>query len=140
MRQRVFRRNLSVLSLILVIVLAPTSFGRSAPDFNQASQAQRQRRPFPPTQYIPSHDYDTKHIALNLRFDWEKEQAIGTETIDLSPLARNLKQVLLDAAFMSFASVKLANGTPLQYKFDEKNQKLDIALIELINRLMRYGW
>jgi aminopeptidase N len=128
MRQRVCRRNLSALSLILAIVLAPTSFGRPAPDFNEASQAQRQGRSFPPTQYIPSHGYDTKHIALDLRFDWEKQQAIGTETIDLSPLARNLQHVLLDAAFMNFASIKLASGTSLQYKFDETNQKLDISL------------
>ncbi|MDQ2976252.1 MAG: HEAT repeat domain-containing protein [Acidobacteriota bacterium] len=128
MRPRVFRRNPSALSLILVIVLAPTSFGRPAPDFNESSQVQRQGRSFPPTQYIPSHDYDTKHIALDLRFDWEKQQAIGTETIDLSPLARNLKHVLLDAAFMNFASIKLPSGTSLQYKFDEMNQKLDISL------------
>lgn len=128
MQKRVFRRSLSALSLIVAIISAPTSFARPAADFDKVPQAQRQGRPFPPTQKIPSHDYDTKHIALNLRFDWEKEQAIGTETIDLSPLAGNFSHVVLDAASMSFSSIKLGNGTTLQYKFDEKNQKLDVAL------------
>src|SRR5205814_5372011 len=39
------------------------------------------RRPIPPAQYIPAHDYDQRNIKLDLRFDWEKEQAIGTATI-----------------------------------------------------------
>lgn len=128
MYPRFLRRNLFAVSLILVCVLAPNSFGRPAPDFSETPQAQRQARPFPPAQNIPNHDYDTRHIALDLRFDWEKEQAIGTETIELSPVVKDLKHVVLDAASMSFSSVKLANGASLQYKFDEKNQKLDIAL------------
>ena len=89
---------------------------------------QKPAAPFPPAQYIPSHDYDTRNITLTLRFDWDKEQAIGTETISFAPLIKDLRRVVLDAAYMTFASVKLANGRALQFQFDDKKEKLSIAL------------
>jgi aminopeptidase N len=86
------------------------------------------RPPFPAARYVPSRDYDTRDISLNLRFDWDKEQAIGTETFSFSPLVKDLRKLVLDAAYMTFSSIKLANGTPLQYQFDDKNEKLSITL------------
>lgn len=91
-------------------------------------QQQTQKRPLPPRQYIPSRDYDTHNITLNLRFDWEKEQAIGTATISFSPLDANLRRVEFDAANMTFNSVKLASGTPLKFETDTKNEKLRVML------------
>jgi aminopeptidase N len=82
----------------------------------------------PPTQYVPSHDYDVKHIALDLSFDWQQEQASGIETITFSPLVNDLRNISLDAASMSFSSIKLSDKTPLKYEFDEKNQQLRIVL------------
>jgi hypothetical protein len=91
------------LMCLLLVLAVPT-----------ALLAQRQQRPatrqLPPPRYIPSHDYDTQNIRLELRFDWEHEQALGTETITLSPLITNLRRVDLDAANMTFNSVKLASG------------------------------
>jgi len=128
MNHRFFRRELSALSLALLMVLAQTSFSRPAPDFDKALQTPQQPRPFPPTQYIPDHDFDTRHVALDLRFDWEHEQLIGIETMVFRPLLANLKVIELDAADMTITSVKLVNGGPLQFEMDPINQKLRIAL------------
>ena len=59
----------------------------------------------PPPRYIPSHDYDTQNIKLELRFDWEHEQALGTETITLSPLVTDLRRVDLDAEIARLAPI-----------------------------------
>src|SRR6185312_6711443 len=89
---------------------------------------QRLIRPLPPTRYIRSHDYDTKHVALNLRFDWEKEQAIGSATIVFSPLVKDLGAIELDAANMTFAGVRLLQGSSLKFDALADKQKLRINL------------
>jgi aminopeptidase N len=128
MNTGLFRRELSALSLALLIVLGQTSFGRPAPDFDKQLQTPQQSRPFPPTQYIPDHNFDMRHVALDLRFDWEREQLIGIETMVFRPLLVNVKSIELDAADMTITSVKLVNGGPLQFEVDGMNQKLRIAL------------
>jgi aminopeptidase N len=85
-------------------------------------------RPFPPAQYIPPHDYDQRNIKLDLRFDFQKEQAIGVETITLTPTVKDVKRVDLDAAFMTIESAKLGKGTPLKFDFDAAKEKLSIIL------------
>src|SRR4029077_250052 len=92
------------------------------------SPTPRRARPIPPPQYIPPHDYDQRNIKLDLRFDFAKEQAIGTETITLAPTVKDLKRVDLDAAFMVFESMKLAKGTPLTFAYDDKKERLLINL------------
>lgn len=94
----------------------------------QQATPQHAPRPFPAAQYIPDHNFDTRHIALNLRFDWELEQVIGTETIVLSPLVNNLERIELDAAKMTFSSVKLKSGSALKYENDAAHEKLYIVL------------
>jgi aminopeptidase N len=84
--------------------------------------------PFPRAQYIPAHDYDQRNIKLDLRFDFSKEQAIGTETITLAPTVKDLKRVNLDAAFMVFEGAKLAKGMPLKFVLDDKKETLSIEL------------
>lgn len=123
-----FRRELSALSLIVLMALAQTSFGRPALVFDKLLQTPPQSRPFPPTQYIPDHDFDTRHVALDIRFDWEREQLIGGETMVFKPLVTNLKSIELDAADMTITSIKLVNGGPLQFEMDAARQKLRIAL------------
>ena len=123
-------RKLNAFLLAVLVLLSPAAIVRSAPNFNVSSQtaSSSSSRPFPPPQYIPSHDYDVRHIALDLRFDWQQEQALGTETITFSPLVNDLKSITLDAASMSFSFIKLHDKTPLKYEFDEQNQKLSIVL------------
>ncbi|HEV8371506.1 MAG TPA: M1 family aminopeptidase, partial [Pyrinomonadaceae bacterium] len=82
----------------------------SAPDVIAHQQVTvRQTKPFPPTQYVPDHDFDTKHIALDLRFDWQKEQLVGRETLVFSPLVSNLKTIKLDAANITPTVIKLTS-------------------------------
>jgi aminopeptidase N len=121
-------RKLNAFLLAVVVLLSPAAIVRSAPNFDVSSQTASTSRTFPPPQYIPSHDYDVRHIALDLRFDWQQEQAMGTETITFSPLVNDLKSITLDAASMSFSFIKLNDKTPLKYEFDEQNQKLSIVL------------
>lgn len=113
------------LTLALLVTSAPPS---SARPVAHGQNQQRPARQFPPTQYIPSRDYDIKHIALNLQFDWEKELASGTATITFAPLAQDLKRVEFDAANMTFTAIKLASGIALQYETDSEKQKLRISL------------
>jgi aminopeptidase N len=128
MKHRLFRRGVSALALVLLLVGAQTSFARRAPDFDKQRQTPQQSRPFPPTQYIPDHDFDTRHVALDLRFDWEHEQLIGIETMIFRPLVANLQSIELDAADMAITSVRLLNGGPLKFEMNAEKQKLRIAL------------
>ncbi|HUK29774.1 MAG TPA: M1 family aminopeptidase [Candidatus Acidoferrum sp.] len=82
----------------------------------------------PPARYIPSHDFHTQNITLNLHFDFDHAQAIGTATLTLAPLMNDLKHVELDAGNLTVNSVKFASGTPLKFESDAKKEKLDITL------------
>ena len=123
LKLRIWSRLLAFF-LLISLLAAPASFALPA---NGRAQ-QQSPRPFPPPRYIPSHDFDTRHIALNLHFDWEQQQAIGTETITLAPLVKDLGKIELDAADMSFMSVKLASGTALKHEAEASKQKLWITL------------
>ncbi|MCA1558322.1 MAG: M1 family metallopeptidase, partial [Acidobacteria bacterium] len=130
MRPRPYRISVCAKALAFVLLLtlsAPLNL-QARPLRRQQQQQQTQKRPLPPRQYIPSRDYDTRHITLNLRFNWEQEQAIGTATITLAPLTSNLRHVDLDAGNMTFNSVRLASGAPLKFEADAKAEKLRITL------------
>jgi aminopeptidase N len=107
---------------LLALLLCAPLIAQAQP----APTAPQQR--IPPRQYIPTRNYDTQHIKLDLRFDWEREQALGTATITFTPLTTNLNSVEFDAANMTFSSVKLANGTPLKYEPYMSHEKLRITL------------
>ncbi|HEY0546287.1 MAG TPA: M1 family aminopeptidase [Pyrinomonadaceae bacterium] len=123
-----FYFSVKALSFMLALLLICAPQAATAQQQSQVPQATLRTRPLPPTQYIPSRDYDVRHIALDLRFDWEREQALGTATISFAPLANNLKQVEFDAANMTFNSVKLSNGAELQYEADAPHEKLRVWL------------
>ncbi|MGH9883201.1 MAG: M1 family metallopeptidase, partial [Pyrinomonadaceae bacterium] len=122
------RLNTLVLLLVASLGLSPASLAHRALHPNESRQTQQVARPLPPTQFIPNHNFDTQHVALNLRFDWERERLIGNEVIVFAPLLSNLRSVELDAANMSFDSVKMSSGTPLKYEFDVPKEKLRIFL------------
>jgi len=118
---------LVLVSLVSVPAAAVTSRApREGVFLNQ--QQQKPSRPLPPTQYIPAHNFDTRHIALNLRFDWEREQLIGVERVVFEPLVFDLNAIELDAANMTFDSVSLSNGKKLSFTVDADNEKLKVAL------------
>ncbi len=128
MNHGLFRRELRALSLALLLILAQTSFANSLPVFDQLVQTQSRSPSFPPTRYIPDHDFDTRHISLDLRFDWDREELSGVETIVFKPLMTNLRKIELDAAEMTVTSVKLGGASGLKYVMDLANQKLRIEL------------
>jgi aminopeptidase N len=128
MNNRLFRRRPLFFSLVFVVGLAQTSFGRPLPVFDKLAQTPQQARSFPAAQYIPDHDFDTRHIALDLRFDWDHEQVSGIETLIFKPLLTDLRLIELDAAEMTITSVKMASGGALKYEMDLEKQKLRINL------------
>ena len=127
MSLRLFRRDVPVLSLALVLVLTTTSFGKVLPVLDKVLQTAQQPHLLPPTQYIPDRDFDTRHIALDLRFDWEHEEISGVETVVFKPLLADLRKIELDAAEMTITTVKTA-GSALKFEMDLPHQKLRIAL------------
>lgn len=116
-----------VLSFFLITLLTFSSVVQARP-FDWQQDEKQKRQPLPATKYIRSRNIDIKHIALDLRFDWDKEETFGTETMTLAPLVNNLKTVELDAGLMVFNSVKLKDGKALQFKYDEPAEQLSISL------------
>ena len=117
-------------ALLLVFALVGPQLAvaaRPAPRVRRQQQQAQQPR-IPPRQYVPERNYDTRHIKLDLHFDWEREQAIGTATITFAPLNANTKSVEFDAANMTFKSVTLASGAALKFAPDAANEKLRVTL------------
>jgi len=127
MSHRFSRRELFVASLVFILALAQISLTQPLPVLDKVLQAAQQARALPPTRFIPDHDFDTRHIALDLRFDWDREQVTGVETMSLKPLLSDLRRVELDAAEMTITSVKMASDA-LKFDQDLPNQKLRIEL------------
>jgi aminopeptidase N len=122
-----FRLKLPVWLLTLVLFVSTTSFGRALPVFDRVIQTAQQPHLLPPTQYIPDRNFDTRHIALDIRFDWEHEEVRGVETLIFKPLLVDLRRIELDAAEMTISSVK-TTGSPLKFDMDLTKQKLGIEL------------
>ena len=57
----------------------------------------------PPVNWIRSRTIDVKHLAIDLQFDWDKEQAIGSTTVTLAPFT-DTDRFTLDAAAMTIDS------------------------------------
>jgi aminopeptidase N len=74
-----------------------------------------------------SQDIDTKHLLLNLKFDWQKRQAIGFAEITFSPTVATSK-IELDAGMLRIQSVFLKEKA-LQFQYDGSDtSKLEIEL------------
>ena len=124
MQQKRYLRLFATIFFAFALALSASSFTFAQNNTGTAAQQQR----IPPRQYIPTRNFDTQHIKLDLHFDWEREQAIGTETFSFMPLTNDLRSIELDAANMTFSSVKLANGTPLKFEPDMAHEKLRIIM------------
>jgi aminopeptidase N len=124
-------RGRFILGIASLLCVAVSVWGQtpSQPTATPAPVARRAtERPFPPARYIPPHNYDQRNIKLNLRFDWEQEQAIGSATITLAPTVKDLRRVDFDAALMTISTATLVNGSPLKFEYDETKEKLWILL------------
>ncbi|MEP7074227.1 MAG: M1 family aminopeptidase [Acidobacteriota bacterium] len=83
----------------------------------------------PPVNWIRSRAIDIKHLLIDLHFDWDKSQAIGSTVVTFAPFS-DTDKFTLDAAQMTIDSVKLADGTSLKFTYDSKkdNDNLEITL------------
>jgi aminopeptidase N len=117
-------------SLTFVLLFLVAGFGQAQTPAPSSQPTPRPvSRPMPAARYIPPHDYDQRNIKLSLRFDWDKEQAIGTETITLAPIVKDLRSVDFDAASMDVSEVKLAKaGTQLKFNYVEAKETLTVTL------------
>lgn len=97
---------------------------------------QGETKKLPPVNWVRSRKIDVKHIDLDLRFDWDKTQAIGVETITFSPFS-DTDRFTLDAAMMSIDSVTLANGKTLKFNYDGKAGDDNLEII--LDRVYRSG-
>ncbi len=109
---------------ILSILSAFTAFAQPL----QGPPQMAEKKLLPPVHWVRSRDYDMRHIALNLKFDWDKEQTYGTATITLAPLVEGMKTVNLDAGLMIINSVKLASGASLQFQYEKPESRLSVTL------------
>lgn len=97
---------------------------------------QEQKVKLPPVNWIRSRKIDIKHLDIDLRFDWDKEQAIGSTVVTFSPFA-DTDKFQLDAAMMTIDGVTRVGGGALKFAYDGKkdNDNLDITL----DRVYRAG-
>ena len=99
---------------------------------SSTSQAQPPKadevKKLPPVNWIRSRTIDVKHVDIDLRFDWDKESAMGTTAVTLAPFT-DTDKIALDAAEMQINSVAL-NGAPLKfnYKGGNSDNNLEIML------------
>jgi aminopeptidase N len=117
-------------SLTLVFLIALVSSGVApARSLNELPQQSTELQKLPPKKEVRPRKIDVKHIAIDLRFDWQKKQAHGAATLTLAPL-NNTEMIALDAGMLTINSITLAGGTPLRFKYDggDKNDGLQISL------------
>src|SRR5437016_12171097 len=115
-----------LLVFALVTIGAPSTPGQA----NQPTPpvARRAQQTVPAPQYIPPHDYDQRNIKLDLKFDWEHEQAVGAATITLAPTVKDLRRVDFDAAYMTVSGATLRSGTTLKWDYDASRERLSVQL------------
>jgi aminopeptidase N len=71
---------------------------------------------------------DTKHIMLNLNFDWQKKQAFGSAEITFSTLTES-DEIVLDAGLLTIQNISLNKQNLLfQYKVEANAKNLSIQL------------
>jgi aminopeptidase N len=114
---------------MLVLLGFSTISTAARPPQNLFLQQNRQVKKLPPVNWIRSRQIDVKHIAIDLRFDWEKESASGVSTVTLAPF-KDTNKISLDAAAMTINSVKTARGADLKFIYDGKRDgdNLEITL------------
>jgi aminopeptidase N len=69
---------------------------------------------------------DVSHIALHLKFDWQKKQTYGEARITLSPL-KSTHSITLDAGMLSIESISL-NEKKLRFVYDGGDKKDGLAI------------
>jgi aminopeptidase N len=119
------RQSIAVLLLFASVFLSVASARPAA----HVSQQPDESRKLPQKNLIRSCKIDVKHVAIDLRFDWQNKQAYGTTAITLAPFEKTDK-ITLDAGMLTINSIALSNGPSLKFNYDrgDKNDGLEILL------------
>lgn len=122
-------------ALLMLFAVAPSGIVSARPLIHNPFVQTDEKKKLPPVNWIRSRNIDVKHVSIDLRFDWDKENAFGTTTVTVAPFAAT-NNIKLDAASMSISSVTLADGTPLKFNYDAKadNDNLEIFLDRFYKR------
>ena len=122
-----FARRLAAGSLMMLFAFGSILQARPLKPFSPF--VEDEKRPLPAVNWIRSRTIDVKHIDIDLRFDWDKEQALGVTAVTFAPFA-DTDKFALDAAMMTINSVKISGGGNLQYAYEAKrdNDNLEITL------------
>ncbi|HMM80058.1 MAG TPA: M1 family aminopeptidase [Pyrinomonadaceae bacterium] len=129
-----FFRRIATVAILFVFTAPSFAFIRPLPADSLGLFADAGK--LPPVNWIRSRKYDIKHLSIDLRFDWDKEQAMGEETVSFAPFADS-NQLTLDAAYMTINWVKAADGSPL--KFDYAGKDGNDNLVITLNRTVKAG-
>jgi aminopeptidase N len=119
-----------VLAFSMLVLLGFSSIVSARPGLiNPFLQPDGEVKKLPPVNWIRSRQIDVKHIAIDLKFDWEKESAMGVTTITVAPFT-DTNKINLDAAAMTINSVKTVTGADLKFNYDGKREgdNLEITL------------
>jgi aminopeptidase N len=113
-----------VLSVLFKSIIASVLALQSLVIFAQSPASPTQA---PPVQWPRSHNFDVQHYKIRVSFDWQEKSVTGETTITLKPFPNDLSEVELDAGQMNITGVRLAQGTPLKFRYLD-NQRLIITL------------
>ncbi|HXH68869.1 MAG TPA: M1 family metallopeptidase, partial [Pyrinomonadaceae bacterium] len=130
---------LKVSAFLLAFLLVSSQIVSASPLFFQLPKIQddsQKVKKLPPVNYIRSRTIDVKHVAIDLRFDWDKEQAYGSTVVTLAPF-KDTNKFYLDAAAMTINSITLANGTALKFKYDGKKEDDNLEI--MLDRTYKRG-
>jgi len=119
-----------LLAFSMLFLLGFSSIATARPPKNPFLRQQEEEvKKLPPVNWIRSRQIDVKHIAIDLKFDWEKESAFGVTTVTLAPF-KDTNKVYLDAASMTINSVKSAAGADLKFSYngEKDGDNLEIML------------
>src|SRR5437660_10504275 len=114
--------------LVFTLITIGTRFTAGQASQPTPAVARRAQQTVPAPQYIPPHDYDQRNIRLDLKFDWEDEQAVGLAPITLAPTVKDLRRVDFDAAYMTTSAATLSSGTTLKWGYDASKERLSVQL------------
>ena len=134
MIQNTLSRRMFAAAMMVLFGLVALAAARPLP--TSVFLQQDEKKKLPPVNWIRSRTIDIKNLAIDLRFDWEKEQAIGSTTVTFSPF-NDTDHFSLDAAMMTINLVTLANGTPLKYTYDGKKDGDNLEI--MLDRVYKGG-
>ena len=118
-----------ITAFLMLVLLGFSSIASARPPKNPFLTEDGEIKKLPPVNWIRSRQIDVKHLAIDLKFDWDKESAFGVTTVTAAPF-KDTNKIYLDAASMTINSVKLASGADLKFNYDgiKDGDNLEIAL------------